>query len=342
MARSSRSVLLSVVAVIAVALLIIGGYALDRALHQGKVLRNVSVGDADLSGLGPAGAERAVLGLEDELAVKPVAVNVLDETFRISPDAIGFRLDTAELAERAMQVGREGSIIQQFRWWLSHQFRDDVIAPTGSIDRSRLEPVFDNWDKDVVGDPPFNGAVRLEGTEPTARYPRKGRGVDRDHLTTNLLDQLLRKDREPVDARVIDIKPQVTKRDVDRAVVVAEALLAEPVVLYREDPYAEVIFEKADLAAAFSNRIVGGTNPTIEVGFLPNEVAARLESLRSELELPPVDARFIVNSDETVGIEPGHPGTVIDPRGAADALPRRPSGGAGRGCFRSARAPNPR
>ena len=320
MARSSRSVLLSVVAVMAVALLIIGGYAVDRALHQGKVLRNVSVGDADLSGLGPAAAERAVLTLEDELAVQPVAVNVVDEDFRISPDAIGFRLNTAELAERAMQVGRDGSIIQQFRWWLGHQFRDEVITPIGRVDRSRLEPVFDSWDENVVGDPPFNGAVRLDGTQPVPRYPMKGRGVDRDRLTSDLVDQLLRKDRRPVEAQVIDIRPTVTRRDVNRAVTVTEALLAGPVVLYREDPYTEVTFDVEDLAAAFRNRAIGGDNPTIEVGFLPDEVAARLEGLRSELELPPVDARFIVNSDETVGIEPGHAGTVIDPEKAADAL----------------------
>jgi vancomycin resistance protein YoaR len=320
MARSSRSVLLSVVAVIAVALLIIGGYALDRALHQGKVLRNVSVGDADLSGLGPAAAERAVLALEDELAVQPVAVDVADESFRIHPDAIGFRLDTAELAEQAMRVGRQGSIIEQFRWWLSHLFRDEVIPPTGQVSRERLEPVYDSWDENVVGDPPFNGAVRLAGTEPAARYPRKGRGVDRDQLTTDLVDQLVLTDRQPVVARVIDIKPTVTRRDVNRAVVVAEALLGGPVVLYREDPYAEVRFEVEDLTEAFSNRIVGGDDPTIEVGFEPEEVAARLEGLRSELELPPLDARFIVNPDETVSIEPGRAGTVIDPEGAADAL----------------------
>ena len=89
----------------AVALLIIGGYAVDRAIHQGKVLRNVSVGDTDLSGLGPAAAERAVLGLEDELAVQPVAVEVVDETFRISPDAIGFRLTPPSWPKRRWPWG---------------------------------------------------------------------------------------------------------------------------------------------------------------------------------------------------------------------------------------------
>ena len=304
----------------AVALLIIGGYAVDRAIHQGKVLRNVSVGDTDLSGLGPAAAERAVLGLEDELAVQPVAVGVVDETFRISPDAIGFRLDTAELAEQAMAVGREGSIIEQFRWWLSHQFRAEVIPPTGSVDRDRLEPVYDSWDRNVVGDQPFNGAVRLDGIEPIARYPRTGRGIDREQLTSDLVEQLLLRDRQPAEAGIIEIKPELTRKDVDRAVVVAEALLDGPVVLYREDPYAEVTFEVDDLVDAFRNRIVGGDDPAIEVGFRPDEVAARLEGLRSELELPPVDARFIVNSDETVSIDPGRAGTVIHPQGAADAL----------------------
>ena len=98
----------------------------------------------------------------------------------------------------------------------------------------------------TVGDPPFNGAVRLEGTEPIARYPRTGRGIDRDQLTSDLVEQLLR-DRQPAQARIIEIKPELTRKDVDRAVVVAEALLDGPVVLYREDPYAEVTFEVDDL-----------------------------------------------------------------------------------------------
>ncbi len=320
MSRSSRSALISLAAVAALLVLVVGAFALDRGLHRGQVLRNVVVGGADLSGLAPPEAEAAVLSYEDVLAEEPAPFDLDGEIVELEPTSVGFRLDTVELVDTAMARGRTGTLLSQFRWWLQHVFATDQIEATGSINPEDLEAVLRFWDEDVIGSPPFDGAVVVEDDNPVPAYPVPGRGVDRTTAPERILASLLEEEREPVSLAIVAAPPALGRSQVDSAVATARVLLQAPITLRRADPEAVVTFTTTDLASALISEVMRQPSPYLEVGFDAAEVAKVLEPLREELEIPPRDARLVIGSDNSVSIEEGRPGSVIDPELVAEEL----------------------
>ncbi len=312
MSRRQRILILSLAPVVGVLALFSAAYGLDRALHGGEVLRNVRVGEADVSGRDADAAEVAILALEDSLATSPANFQVNGTSFELDPLTVGFDLDEDAAVMAAMRVGREGSLFDQLGWWLSHLFRDEVIPPPVSLGSDDLEAVLASWEAVAIADPPFPGAVVLEGTDPVPDYPRSGRGIDRDHAEAQMLEALAASERSSRALRVVTVAPRLTDEQVDAAVSSARLLLAGPVTLSHDDPEVSVTFTVDDLAAAFMSRVTENSSPRLEVGFDAEVIATRIAPLVSELEAPPRNAEFVVDEDDNISILPGRPGTLVD------------------------------
>lgn len=312
MSRRQRILILSLAPVVAVLALFSAAYGLDRALHGGEVLRNVQVGETDVSGRDAAAAEVAILALEDSLATSPAIFQVNGTSFELDPLTVGFDLDEDAAVMAAMRVGREGSLFDQMGWWLSHLFRDEVIPPPVSLGSDDLDAVLSSWEAQAIADPPFPGAVVLEGTVPLPDYPRSGRGIDRDHAETQMLEVLATTERGPQTLVIVTVEPRLTNEQVDAAVSSARLLLAGPVTLSHDDPEVSVTFSVEDLAAAFLSRVTENSSPRLEVGFDAEVVAALIAPLVGELEAPPRNAELVIDEDDNVSILPGRPGTLVD------------------------------
>jgi hypothetical protein len=81
-----------------------------------------------------------------------------------------------------------------------------------------------------------------------------------------------------------------------------------------------VTFTVEDLAGALISDLITNSDTRLEIGFDPEKVEGMVNPLRSDLELPPVDASFAFKDDFTVSVVPGQPGTLIDPALATAAL----------------------
>ena len=88
-------------------------------------------------------------------------------------------------------MGREGSPLDQFAWWLGHIFATVDVPVSGSIDEASVNAIFDTWDAEVIARPANQGGIQLvEGTlEPV--YPQIGSGVDRPAGTAIVESSLL-------------------------------------------------------------------------------------------------------------------------------------------------------
>src|SRR5690606_13694 len=110
---------------------VVAAFGLDRALSRDRVLRGVWAGQLSLSGLDAAGLERALTGLEARLRQTPVRLRARRELFAVLPAELDYRLDKPAVAQAAMRAGREGSVIDQFRFWWSGFPLHRRVAVTG-------------------------------------------------------------------------------------------------------------------------------------------------------------------------------------------------------------------
>lgn len=287
-----------------------------RWLRADEILGSLTVqGHAvELGGLSPAEADEALAVLEQELSVDPVAVDIDGHDTSVTPQQLGFTLDRDDMVEQAMSRGREGSISDQFRWWLSHILSSDELPASGFLDTDAVEAVLAFWDGDVIADPPVPGGVTVDGITPVPVYPETGLQVDRSTAAERLLEGALSARPGLVELGTMLTNSRVTRADVDAAVARAELWLASPVELVADDVTIE--FSVSDLARALTSTVVDGV---VHLGFDDGVITELLEARRGELEASPVDARLEVDGYNVV-VVPGRNGTLIDPAATAEAL----------------------
>ena len=282
-------------------------------MHADEVLRNVKVSAVDLSGMQTDEALTALQAFEDELVMAPARFELNGTTLTLDPATVGFFADEAAAADGAMEVGRSGSIFQQFGWWWTHLFTSEVLELPVGLDTEAFATVAAEWSKEFISDPPFEGTIIVEGVTPVAQYPRAGRRIAIESATATVLKTLAAQDREIVAFEIAPASPALTNEDVDEALRTAEKMLSGPVVLSRLDPPISVTFTVEDLARALISDLVTNSDARLEIGFDPDEVESLLAPLRPDLELAPIDASFEFNDNYTVSVVPGQPGTLIDP-----------------------------
>ncbi len=312
----SRNLRLSVYALAAIAALVVfvfGAFGIDRGLHKDTVLRNVVVGEVDLSGMDTDAATSALQALEDRLVTAPATFELNGATLTLDPETVGFFVDEPGAAQAALDVGRSGSLFNQFGWWWTHLFSDEILELPVGLDQEAFKAVAAEWSREHISDPPFDGSIAVDGVTPVAEYPRAGRRVAVDVAAATVLESLAREDRETPSLEITSAAPALSDEDVDQALRTAEKMLSGPVVLSRLDPPIAVTFTVDQLAGALTSELITNSVATLEVGFDPAEVEAMISPLRPDLEQPPVDAQFEINDDNTVSVIAGQPGSLIDP-----------------------------
>ncbi len=300
-------------------------------MHADEVLRNVTVGEVDLSGMKAAAANTALQAFEDELVTAPALFQLNGSTLTLDPETVGFFVDEEAAGASAMEVGRSGSIFSQFGWWWTHLFAEETLDLPVGLDSEAFASVAAGWSREHISDPPFDGSIVVEGTTPIAQYPQAGRRVAIDSAEATVLQSLAKRDREPATLEITAATPALTDADIDEALRRAEKMLSGPVVLSRLDPPIALTFTVDDLARALMSELITNSVTRLEIGFDPEVVGAIIEPLRPDLEQAPIDAAFEFNDDYTVSVVPGQPGTLIDPVLATAVLEGASLGGSRQG-----------
>ncbi len=310
-------------------LLVCLAFAGDRALRAGEVLRHVQVLDVALGAATPEAARAAIETLQAELAAAPLTVTLRDDSYELIPAEVGLSLDVDAMVTAAMAAGREGGVHAQLGWWLARFFGPHSLAVIARIDEAKLGARLTEWEKASIADPPFEGAIEIEGGKAVARPPRAGFAVDRAAARDAMIAAMAARVRTPVALPLVERTPTRTRAMVDEALVRAKDLLAAPIVLEAELPPDDPEMERKDDAPAgddeeerigsfsFSREamaaaLVSRLAPMgLEVTLDPQALEPALAELRQRLERPPVDARFEVSKRDEVRIVAGRPGRVV-------------------------------
>ncbi len=295
-------------------------FGVDRALHAGEVLRGVEFAGESLEGLDEEGVRDVVDRFEDGLVATPALFTVNDREFALDPQTIGFTLDEDAVVQEAMDVGREKGPFAQFGDWIGSFGSKHQIGYSTQFDADALDLVFDRWEIDAIEVGVSDGSISVRGTDIIAEYPQRGLAIDRVLANEIVSETLASTIRQVAIVPLTILEPSLTDADIDAAVEEAQILTESEVVLTKAGvDDLRAAFTSAQLAAALRSDVTGSP-AQLNLWFEPEVIDGFLASLREGLELPPRDAVFQINEDDTVTLIPSRPGTLLDPEQVAEAL----------------------
>jgi vancomycin resistance protein YoaR len=298
-------------------------FAMDRASDGGEVLGNVVVADVPLGGLTEAEARLALEGVEQRLASEPITVEVEGSQFVITPEQVGYSIDTEALVEQAMAVGRDGGFFSNMSWWIGHLTggSESAVSAVATYDRATLEAIVASWERLAIDDPASEGGVDVIDGVITPMYPEPGTGIDVPGTADLVEAHILGTTRGTVQALTEFRVPVLTHDDVDAIVDDATALISGPVSLAKIQPEVELTIPERVLADALTSR-VGGTadDPEIELFFSIGPLLAYLEPIRDRIEPDPIDAQIVITPADEPLLLPGSNGATIDDGLLPDAV----------------------
>jgi len=291
-------------------------YGVNRLAARDQVMGSVQLDGVELGGMRPEDAALAIGDHEALLAEEPASFLVRDSIVNVQPIATGFSLDNQVILDRAIAIGREGGFFGEFWWWLTHLFQTTELEVVASTDPEALELILAQWDEQEVGNPPFPGAVVVNGTSPEPQYPAAGEMLDRATVPALMLMSFSTIEREMVTLPIVRAEPELTSAQVDSAVSRARLILAGPVTLSNPEREKEVTFNEQELASALRSELANGG---IVFRMETEVVSGLLQPLKAELEDPPVNAELHVDGN-AVSVIPGLRGTLVDDRIVAESL----------------------
>jgi vancomycin resistance protein YoaR len=302
----TRAVVLGVVAVVA---LTIGAFGAFRVLGSGSVLGDVELLGVSIGGLTEPDAGRAIANAEEQLLRTPILVDVDGRTTDVTGEQVGGGVEPDLLAQ-AMLNGRDGSVFGQFFWWIGSLFSGPVELDTGfAVSAGAVDQLADTWDTDLIGAPPFPGAIRIEDGQAVAEYPRAGVSVQREGLSSLLADAILAGTSDIVPIPTVTTTPAAQPRDLDAATARANLWIGNPITLTTPDGSQDVVFGRTDLANAFVADVA--MDGRIELTFDEELIGSYLLNQRDLIETAPVNAELEIDGYDVV-IRPGSNGTLID------------------------------
>ena len=310
-----RRILIGIaIAVPVVALLIaVSGFAYDEWINSERTGRNVSAAGVDLSGLEPADAAAAMAAYEEDLASQSVQFSVDNHPVSLMGSTVGLEIDEEAVAAAAHIERRTGGLLPDMMGWLGSWFTTAEVAVPIMIDEAMLDDVLEGWDRNVIDDPAYEGAVILNGGIPGPEYPEAGQRIDRPLAAPMILESLRVASTRRTTLPLTDLVPVINDADVDAAVERARDLVSLTVVLTSEDASGGLVFNPNTLAAALVSEPVVNSEPRLIVSFDTLVLGEVIASRVDDFATLPVDAMFEFDEEtKEFTIIPSRPAFVVD------------------------------
>ncbi len=198
--------------------------------HQGRIYQGVSVAGVELSGMTRAEAEMA---LEHDYSLymnTPLVLSHNGANYAITPGELGVRVDSAASVDSAMQYGREGSIWNRSRDWVSALFSGSDVAASVTVDPVRTDEGLLAL-TDVVAHPPTNASIDFSGTEPSLVPEVPGIGYDYGLTRAMVVQRIQHRSSQPVEIATTVLQPDVTAETLAATLPSAQTAIGNAIVL---------------------------------------------------------------------------------------------------------------
>jgi vancomycin resistance protein YoaR len=278
-----------------------------------RLAEGVTIAGVDVGGLTPRDARVLLERRFERVEHQPVVFTAGQHSFPIKASTLGVEVDWATALETATREGEGFGPVRGFRRLHARFFGQEISPPVQTYESAvdfKLSSLAKEIDQSHV-----EAKLVRRGLEIELVPGQSGQKLDREAAAGTIVRALARLDRGTPVALPVRVDPvDVTRADLAVARRQAETALSAPVRLeYEGTRWRLPRWRIAELLELPSG---GGT--TLAIGGPGAE--AWFERLRKGVEHAPVDARFEVRSDGTIGIAPDRPGLAVDVPATAKAI----------------------
>ena len=312
--------------------LLVAGWAVDTVALSGQVMRNVEVAGRSVGGLGEASLPDVMEELNDELADRPVVIEVggagtptdglrrsADQAeprrYETTAGEIGLTVDTDATAEAALDAGRSDALVARPFLWLASFFSAREVDVRYSVAESQVvATMFEKQGADLraAHDP----TIELTDQGWALSPGQPGQGVDTDEIVADLPEAAAASTEGPIeiDAEVVDVTPRFSNDEAQALADMANAIAAAGLTLTAGETTVEVPPEK--LRGWYEPTTADGS---LELDLRPDVVAAALPELFAAMATEPVNASFTLENGTPV-VVPSEPGVTCCTEDSPDRI----------------------
>jgi vancomycin resistance protein YoaR len=301
----------------ACALLLTGSFALNQRA-TGRVVAGVYVAQLEVSRLTAAEVRARLDAWAEQRKGAPLTFTLDGSSLTFEPKSAGFQIDAQGVTEQALAAGRQGALPARFAGFIARWFRPEVVPLAIRFDSAELASVEDDWQARVVKAPPFAGGVSVDGTRLTPLYPHAGTVLDRAAIATEL-ESAITSGRGGVALTTRVETPKTDHAEVDRVVALAESMLTSGVELSTADGSRRLSLSATDIASVLQVK-PDAERAKLDLACALDATLRLLEPRRGTLEQQPENAKFVIDAQDHVHVEPGHGALVLDDAAVANAI----------------------
>ncbi len=98
--------------------LVVGAWVLDqKVIHEGMVMRNVTLDGEAVGGLGPADLDARLAAIAEDVADDVLTVDLPERVITATNATAGVTADVTATRAALMEQGRSGNLVEQFEAW---------------------------------------------------------------------------------------------------------------------------------------------------------------------------------------------------------------------------------
>jgi len=289
--------------IVALLIGVLVGRAIEQRMLGDRVMPRVVVWGIDYGGWTKERVRASLERRKLELQVRPCSMVVQGHAFDATPAQAGFDFDVEQRLNEITLQGRTGPWWRRWGWRIARLWTAAQVPLSPTFDIQKLDSQVSDWQRQGIADPPVQGQVTVQGTVAKGIAPRPGMRIAASSVPSTWSDAL---SHDAGDAKLRVVlpvereEPRLDPAALEQAVKRAQQLVAAPLTLTHE--WGELSFSPDVLGAALQSKVVDASHMELELD--DAAIDGVLSPLRVALERPSANARFIVEKDEKLRLEP--------------------------------------
>ena len=217
--------------------------------------------------------------------------------------------------DTASDDGLIGGLLPWIRSFTSSVVNAPVVV---DVDGDAIDRVIEQWEREAIRVPAFDGDIRIVGRTVEIDYPRAGLRIDREAAHSVVESALLAGRHGPEEIPLLDLPPPLSTEDLDEAAATIDRLISQPVTLRNAVHDATLVVTPAEIAEAVTIDFVLESPARIDIGLDPVIIGTAIEPRAAELGTPPIEVQIDTNvAAGSVTVTPPENGSRVDLRGFA-------------------------
>lgn len=243
---------------------------------------------------------------EKSMRIKPMLIAVTD------PDLSRriINLDLEATLDRAMAVGRRGTLIEKFNQVIVSRWHGWPILTVVQIDKNELKDNIAANFKSLEQEPRDAGFELTKNNEIKLTEDSAGYTFDLDKAISEAESNLYKIDNKSVRLKLVRYDPKIKIKDVEAMIdKINEVLALAPLTIKADDKTWQV--KKNLLCQWLSIK----KNKETDLVFNHDNIAAYLNSIGSEINQEALDAKFKISGDRVAEFQASRAGRALDVEG---------------------------